>query len=240
MRPIVYETAESLVDAAANRIAALAAEAIQGRGRFSIALAGGRTPLPVYERLARSPHAEAVDWHHVHVFWSDERCVPLGDSRSNARAATEAWLDRVGIPEAQIHRIEGEQPPFEGADAYETALREFLGPGGALDLILLGMGDDGHTASLFPRHQALQETQRWILPVHVPAEPPWRITMTLPIIHRARHRLFMVTGASKAEALQHVITGAPLPAGLASHGPRMKSGSSTWFVDRAAASRLRC
>ena len=234
MRPIVFETAESLAEAGAERIAQLAAASIRARGLFSLALAGGKTPLPVYERLARPPHAEAVDWRRVHVFWSDERCLRPNDTGSNAKAAQAAWLDHVPVPHEQIHRIEGERRPLEAADAYEIIVRELLGPEGRLDLLLLGMGADGHTASLFPWHQALQETKRWVLPVHVPAEPPWRITMTLPIIHRAKHRLFLVTGTAKAEALQRVMKGDPLPARLAGSGSETQVSASTWFVDRAA------
>ena len=234
MKPIVFESADLLAEAVAERIAKLVRGSVRENGRFSIALAGGRTPRPVYERLAKPPHVEAIDWARIHVFWSDERCVPVEDPRNNAGSAKMAWLDHVPIPRKQIHRIEGERPPLDAADAYESALREHLGPEGQLDLILLGMGEDGHTASLFPRHQALQETDRWILPVHVTAEPPWRITMTLPLMHRARNRFFLVTGASKADALRRVAAGEPLPAGLAAHGGDSESGPSAWFVDRAA------
>ena len=238
MKPTVFETADLLAEAVAERIAAIAQVSVQENGRFSIALAGGRTPRLVYEGLARPPYAQTIDWARFHVFWSDERCVPEEDPDSNAGSAKSAWLDHVPIPQEQIHRIEGERSPLDAADAYEIVLREHLGSDGRLDLVLLGMGTDGHTASLFPRHQALLETDRWILPVHVTAEPAWRVTMTLPLIHRARNRFFLVTGASKADVLHRVMRGERLPAGLAGHESPMKSGSSTWFVDRAASSQL--
>ncbi len=234
MTIVRIEAREDLYDDASNRFARIGAEAIRDRGRFLVALSGGETPRPVYERLASPPHARRLDWSAVEVFSVDERCVPLTDERSNYRMAREAFLDRVTIPANRIHRIKGEIDPLAAADAYELTLREVLGGEGRLDLILLGMGADGHTASLFPKHQALTETDRWVVPVHVPADPPWRVTMTLPLINTARHILFLVTGKEKATAVRDLQEGEPLPASMV----RPADGTLSLFLDSGAASLL--
>jgi len=222
-----FPDSEALYGAAARLVETVAAEAIAARGRFRIALAGGTTPRPLYQRLSRS---ERIDWPHVHVFWSDERCVPSEDPASNAGAARRDLLDRVPVPPSQIHRIEGEHRPIEAADAYEALLRRELGEDGRLDLVLLGLGVDGHTASLFPEQPALSEVHRWILPVRVDAQPPWRVTMTLPLIRRARNVLLLATGTEKAEVVSRIEGGERLPAGRVA--PRR--GRLTWMIDREA------
>lgn len=234
MTIVRFETREDLYDDASDRFARIGAEAIRDRGRFLVALSGGDTPLPVFGRLASPAHARRLDWSAVDVFWADERCVAPTDEQSNYRMAREALLDRVPIPADRIHHIAGEIEPLAAADAYELTLREVLGGEGRLDLILLGMGADGHTASLFPRHQALAETDRWIVPVHASADPPWRVTMTLSLINAARHVLFLVTGAEKAVAVRDLQEGEPLPASMA----RPSDGTLTFLVDVEAASLL--
>ncbi len=231
MKLVRFDAREALFAHAVERFVRIGAEAIRERGRFLVALSGGKTPRPLYERLATSAE---LDWAAVDVFWADERCVPPTDPRSNYRSAREALLDRVPIPADRIHRIAGELDPLAAADAYEIELRRVVGADGRLDLILLGIGADGHTASLFPRHQALSETDRWIVPVHALAEPPWRITMTLPLINAARHVLFLVTGAEKADAVRAVESGSPVPAGLV----QPTDGTVTFLVDEEAASLL--
>jgi len=231
MKLVRFDSREDLFAHAADRFVRIGAEAIRERGRYLVALSGGKTPRPLHERLAASAK---LDWAAVDVFWADERSVPPTDPQSNYRSARETLLDRVPIPADRIHRIAGELDPLAAADAYEVELRRVVGADGRFDLILLGIGADGHTASLFPRHQALTETERWIVPVHAPAEPPWRITMTLPLIHAARHVLFLVTGAEKAQAVQAVEEGSPVPAGLV----RPTDGTVTLLVDEKAASLL--
>ena len=231
MKLVRFDDRETLYGHAAERFARMGAEAIGERGRFLVALSGGKTPRPLYERLAASVE---LDWAAVDVFWADERCVPPTDPRSNYRTAREALLCRVPIPADRIHRIDGELDPLAAADAAEVELRRVVGADGRLDLILLGLGADGHTASLFPRHQALTEIERWIAPVHASAEPPWRTTMTLPLINAARHVLFLVTGAEKAETVRDLADGKPLPASMV----RPVNGSLTVLVDAEAASLL--
>ncbi len=232
MKLVRFDTREALYAHAAERFVVIGAEAIRERGRFLVALSGGETPRPLYERLDAS--ADELDWAAIDVFWTDERSVPPTDPRSNYHLAREALLDRVPIPEDRIHRIDGELDPLTAADAYEVELRRTLGADGRLDLILLGVGADGHTASLFPRHQALTEAERWIVPVHASAEPPWRVTMTFPLINAARHVLFLVTGAEKAEAVRDLVDGEPLPASMV----RPTDGTVTFLVDEEVAALL--
>jgi 6-phosphogluconolactonase len=231
MKLVRFDSREALFAHAAERFVRIGAEAIRERGRFLVALSGGETPRPLYERITAS---SGLDWAAVDVFWADERCVPPTDPRSNYGTVREALLDRVAIPEDRIHRIAGELDPLAAADAYEVELRRVVGADSRLDLILLGIGADGHTASLFPRHQALTEVERWIVPVHASAEPPWRVTMTLPLINAARHVLFLVTGAEKAEAVRDLVDGKPLPAAMV----RPTDGDLTFLVDAEAASLL--
>ena len=231
MKTITFPETDALYDHATKQFQILAEEAVRLRDRFLVALSGGSTPIPLYERLARS---EAMDWESVHIFWSDERCVPPDDPASNYTAARKALLERVPIPAAQIHRIEGERPPLEAADAYEVLVRQTLGADGRFDLVLLGLGADGHTASLFPRHQALTEIERWILPVHVSSDPAWRITMTLPSINAARHVQFLIVGKEKSDAVSRIERGEDLPAARV----RPTDGDVTLLLDGEAGAVL--
>ena len=231
MELVRLNTREALFAHAADRFVRIGAEAIGERGRYLVALSGGETPCPLYERLAASGN---LDWTAVDVFWADERCVPPEDPASNYGLAHRTLLAKVSILPENVHRIQGELSPLAAADAYEVELRRILGTDGRLDLILLGIGADGHTASLFPRHQALTEEKRWIVPVHAPAEPPWRVTMTLPLINAARHVLFLVAGAQKAAAVRDLASGKPLPASRV----RPLDGTVTFLVDEDAATLL--
>lgn len=231
MKTIAFPEIDALYDHAARGFETLAREAARLRGRFLVALSGGSAPIPLYERLT---HSKAIDWESVHVFWSDERCVPPDDPASNYAATRSALLCHIPIPLEQIHRIEGEKPPLEAADAYEILVRQTLGETGRFDLVLLGVGADGHTASLFPRHQALSETRRWILPVHVSAEPAWRITMTFPLINAARHVQFLVAGSEKSDAVSRIERGDDIPAAHV----RPTDGVITLLADREAGALL--
>lgn len=231
MKTIAFPETDALYDHAARQFETIGEEAVRLRDRFLVALAGGSTPSPLYERL---PRLDAIDWKSVHVFWSDERCVPPDDPASNFASVRETLLDRIAVPAEQVHRIEGEKPPLEAADAYEVLVRQTLGADGRFDLVLLGIGADGHTASLFPRHQALTETERWILPVHVSANPAWRITMTLPLINAARHVQFLVVGSEKANAVSRMEGGQDLPASRV----RPVDGEVTLLADKKAGALL--
>jgi 6-phosphogluconolactonase len=228
----VYPEAASLARAAAERFVSLAREAIQARGRFIVALSGGSTPRPLYALLATKGFAARIDWPRVEVFWGDERAVPPDHPASNYRMACEALLDQVPLLSANVHRIRGELPPHQAAAAYQMELEAVLGNDGRFDLILLGLGADGHTASLFPGTPALEERDRPVVAVYVEQLQAWRITLTLPVINAARQVLFLVSGAEKAAALARVRAGEPLPAALV----QPSRGRLAWLVDFEASS----
>ncbi len=233
------------MDAAAERFVSAAEQATRERGRFMVALSGGSTPEGLYRNLAAEPYRSRVDWTSVRVFWGDERCVPPEDAASNYRMAREALLDRVPIPAVGIHRIRGEWEPDRAAREYELVLREQFGtphgpprPGAGLDLVLLGLGPDGHTASLFPGASALLEAERWVLAQQGTVAPRWRVTLTPVVIRAAREVTFLVTGSEKAAALRRTLEGK----GVASDDPARvilpPRGVARWLVDAAAVSEL--
>jgi len=230
----IMPTAADLADAAADRFATLAASAVAERGRFTVALSGGSTPEPVYRRLAREPWAESIDWARVEIFWGDERCVPPNHPNSNFGMVRRALLDPAEVPTSSVHRIRGEHPPFEAARAYEQEIGRVLGREGRFDLVLLGMGSDGHTASLFPGTSAVSERDRAVVPVWVDKVDAWRVTLTLPVINSARDVIFLVRGSGKADAVSRVVNGEALPATRVD--PRR--GKLTWLLDADAAAGL--
>jgi 6-phosphogluconolactonase len=233
----VYETPEELAGAAARDFAARAQETINERGRFAVALAGGSTPKATYEVLARDYSGE-LDWGSVHVFFGDERSVPPDHEDSNYRMAHETLLSRV--PVGSVHRMRGELPPAEAAAAYERELREFFRADGlpALDLILLGIGEDGHTASLFPETSALDVTDRWVVANPVLKLETTRLTLTVPVINAAKAVTFLVAGEGKAGALKEILEGDADPRAYPAKFIRPEDGDLTWMVDEAAASLL--
>jgi len=231
---IVYSDLSTLIAGAADFVAESAAEAIAARGSFNTALSGGNTPRPVYQRLA----SVAIDWTRVHVFFGDERCVPPGDARSNYHMARAALLDHVAIPPENVHRMRGEDPPETAAEAYAVELRNALGDGGRLDLVLLGLGHDGHTASLFPGLAAVTETRRTVMAAYVEFVGMWRLTLTPPIINAARRVMFLVDGGDKAEVLHRVLQGLRQPVVLPAQAIRPSEGPALWLLDAAAAAKL--
>jgi 6-phosphogluconolactonase len=237
----VYPDLESLVSAAAEQVATLAEDAVAARGRFSVALSGGSTPRPVYELLAADEFAARIDWSRVHIFWGDERCVPPDHPDSNSRMTRQALLDRVPIPPRQIHRMQGEIDPARAAIEYEAALRAFFGSGDEtprFDLVLLGMGDDGHTASLFPGTTALNERRRWVTENYVARLGTWRITLTPPALNAARNVIFLVSGPGKAEVLHTVLHERYQPDRFPSQLIQPVRGRLLWMIDQAAAALL--
>jgi 6-phosphogluconolactonase len=237
-RFVVLPTPEAVADAAADRIVAAARNAIHRRGRFRIALSGGSTPRPVYALLAAPPRVAAVDWSRVDVFWGDERCVPPDHPESNYGVARELLLDRLpGLRKGAVHRMPADLPDREReARRYQARIARAFGTTAddrrppAFDLIWLGMGRDGHTASLFPGSTALAERRAWVVTTWAPGPAVWRMTLTLPIVNAARSVLFVVIGADKAGPLQSVRSGADaLPAAL------VHARSTLWLVDAQAA-----
>jgi len=235
----VFASAEALADAVARHIVTCAADAVATTGRFTIALSGGSTPRAAYSRLATGDTRpmRAGLWRLTHVIWGDERCVPPDDPRSNYRMAKEALLDRVPIPPDHIHRIRGEDDPQRAAMDYERELRMLLGVTDSLDLVLLGLGGDGHTASLFPGQSAIHEAERWVMAVPAPSGDIWRVTLTPAVLNLAKNVTFVVSGASKAQRLAEVLEGPFNPDLLPAQAIRPTQGRLTWMVDEAAAGK---
>ncbi|MBC8132134.1 MAG: 6-phosphogluconolactonase [Deltaproteobacteria bacterium] len=234
----VRPTPADVTAAAAAHIVDAAAVAVAAAGRFTIALSGGSTPRALYTLLATTPYASRIDWSRVHVFWGDERCVPPDHPGSNYRMTREVLLDPVKIPPANVHRIHGEDEPHSAAAAYDGALRQAFPVSPAqFDLMLLGMGDNGHTASLFPGLTAVQESARWVVAEYVAEVSMWRVTLTPAIINAAAHVLLLVAGADKAPMLRRVLEGPRDPNALPVQIVK-PAGQLTWLVDAAAASHL--
>jgi 6-phosphogluconolactonase len=194
---------------AAATFATAVQQAIDARGRFCAALSGGSTPRALYERLALPEFSNRIPWHGVHLFWGDERCVPPDHADSNYRMVRDSLLSKIRIPPENVHRMAGEKEPREAADQYELELRKFfeLGPGAwpSFDLILLGLGEDGHTASLFPGTEALKQTDRLVVANYVPKLDAYRLTLTLPVLNHGRCVVFLVAGSSKAAAVKAIV-----------------------------------
>jgi 6-phosphogluconolactonase len=233
----VLEDLDALSHEAARVVLLSAREAVICTGRCTIVLAGGATPARLYALLGSDEYRGAMPWDEIEWFWGDERCVPPDDPRSNFRLAHEAMLARVGVPPALMHRMAGEvRPPARAARSYEALIRDRV-PDQVFDLVLLGVGEDGHTASLFPGDPALEERERLVVAVTGTGRPvPRRLTMTLPLFDRARSVLVLAAGAAKRDVVSAVRAD---PAAAAERYPvaRLRpAGHLTWLVDRAAAS----
>jgi 6-phosphogluconolactonase len=235
----VFPDPAALADSAARQIVERCQAAIDARGSFSIALSGGSTPRDLHRRLASPPLARQVDWAHVHVWFGDERCVPPDDPQSNYRMADETLLSKVPIPSEQVHRMRGEQAPEQAAANYARELREFFkDEPPRLDVILLGMGDNGHTASLFPGLKAVHEQQRWAMAEYVAEVGMWRITLTPVVLNLGREVVFLVAGSGKASMLRQVLEGSFNPDEHPAQIVRPNPGDVLWLVDAAAAADL--
>ena len=242
-RVLIFSTHKELSYLAASHVQALSAQAIRARGRFTMALSGGSLPKLLALSLTKAPIRDIIDWSAWHIFWADERCVPLTDPDSNYRLAQEQIFNQVKIPPAQIYAINDTLKPETIATAYQATLAQVLQPAPGeyprFDLILLGLGEDGHTASLFPDHPLLKETERWVLPIFdSPKPPPERITLSLPVINNAHHVAFLATGAGKADILSQILE--PQPTASLPPAGRIQpdDGQLTWFLDDQAAAKL--
>ena len=237
----VVSSNDALAEEAAQAVAGAAEEAVSRTGRFTLALSGGSTPRRLYARLASPPFRSRIDWARLDVFWGDERCVPPDHPDSSYRLADESLLSRVPIPPEQIHRMRGEDSDPERAalDYSQELVRIFslkAGEHPRFDLILLGLGADGHTASLFPDSPALNENRRLAVATYAEPVKAYRLTLTLPVLNAAARVIFLVSGGEKAEVLRAVLKDGPSPSRPASF-VRPERGN-LWLVDRAAAVRL--
>ncbi len=240
----VLGDAESVSEHAAREVVRLARDAIVARGRFSIVLSGGTTPRRLFELLAEPPFRDQIDWSQVEIFWGDERAVPPNHPDSNYGMAKTALLDKVQIPSAHIHRMMAERDDRDAAaDDYQAELARAFGvspdgPPPRLDLVLLGLGADAHTASLFPHSPALAETARWVVPNASPAYETPRLTLTPAIINQAAAIVFMVVGKDKAVPTAEVLEGPRDPERYPAQLIHPDTGTVMWLVDRAASRRL--
>lgn len=236
----IVTDASALNEAAVHEFVNSAQQAIDSRGQFAVALSGGNTPRNVFSILA-AKYKDALPWSKTHVFFGDERHVPPDDPESNYRMARESLLEKVPLPESNVHRIRAELPAQQAASLYADELRAFfkLGPNEwpRLDLIMLGLGDEGHTASLFPDSTALAENRQLVVANWVEKFHTWRITFTFPVINQARQVLFLVSGAGKAEIIRNIFDSSPKDLYPAQR-VRPMEGKLLWIVDKAAATRI--
>ena len=230
----VLPDSKAVADEAARHIVHAARKHINHKGSFTIALAGGSTPELLYKTLAAEPHRSQIPWSKVQLYFGDERCVPPGHQDSNYAMAERTLLNEVEIPDQNVQRLRGEIDPEQAAIEYGRMLQERFGDDGGLDLVLLGMGDDGHTLTLFPHTAAIKETIHRCVANHVDKLNAWRLTLTATFVNRADEVLVLVTGATKAKALREVLEGERDPQRLPIQliDPR---GQMTWLVDVAAA-----
>lgn len=239
----VFNSTDELFHAAAAKFVEAARSAVTARSRFTVALAGGGTPQTLYELLATEPYRSQVEWSKVEWFWGDERAVGPDDPESNYRMARLALLSQIDADASRVHRLRGEAEPLTAAaDEYERELVRVFGtpadgPPPSFDLVLLGMGGDGHTASLFPFTAALDEQKRWVTVNDVPQLNARRLTMTYPLLNAAASVVFLVTGVGKAKVLREVLKGPHDPRRLPSQAVR-PAGSLHWYVDHPAAGQL--
>ncbi len=229
----VFAADDLMTPAIAEETLRITQEAVAKRGRCSICLSGGSTPKALNEILA-SDYTSRMPWNQMHFFWGDERYVPHDNTHSNFRMARETLFARLTVPPENIHPMPTDYPdPDKAAREYETELRRYFGAQPAFDLLFLGVGQEGHTASLFPNSPGLNETQRWVLHTEVPADPPERLTLTYPVLNSARNVFFLAAGKSKREIIEAIRQD---PGGPASQYPaaRVSSPRTIWFVDQAA------
>ena len=239
MPPIVHiePNAEAVAQAAATFITDRITSVLKKQDRFTLALSGGSTPKRLHQILAESPYKESIDWSRVHVFWGDERYVPLEDERNNARMAYDTLLNHVIVPEEQVHIMHTDSPdPREAASQYEEILHQYFdGKAHSFDLLLLGMGDDGHTLSLFPGTEIVHETKHWCVAFFLKQQDMFRITITKTIANKSACILFLTTGKAKAPALKQVLDG-PVNINLyPAQTIQPESGELHWIIDSAAA-----
>ena len=235
----IVDDEAALARAAADRIVHRLAHAPRDRERLALCLTGGSTPRHLYELLATAPYRERVPWARIHWFFTDERFVPYGDERNNARMAIDALLDRAPVPRENVHRMRTDVAnPDESADLYDAELRAFHAgsridkPPPLFDVVLMGLGPDGHTASLYPGHATLDETRRWALGIDMAGYEPYvpRVTLTFPALASTREMLFLVSGEDKRDAIARVLQNEELPS---SHA--YSEGELLWLVTKSAA-----
>jgi len=233
----IYKDTNELSIAVAEWMTKYITETLEKKGRFTIALSGGSTPQKLHGILARSPYLEKIDWLNLHVFWGDERAVPFNDERNNARTAYDSLLNHVPIPPHQIHIMRTDIEPEDAALEYEKILHLYFDQSPtSFDLVLLGMGDDGHTLSLFPGTDVVHEQNAWTKAFFLEAQQMHRITLTAPIVNKSAAIVFLTAGSNKSATLKQILKGTYQPDKYPSQLICPQNGELHWFVDEAAAS----
>lgn len=234
----IYKNPDELSEEVAKWIVALIEQSLRSNDRFTIALSGGSTPKILFEKLAAPPYREKISWDRIHIFWGDERFVPFTDDRNNAKMAYDALLSKVDIPASQIHRMRTDLPQEEAVSQYENILHSYFDETGkSFDLVLLGMGEDGHTLSLFPGLAILDNPRKWVNAVFAEEQKMFRITLLPVIVNRAAVVCFVVAGKDKSKTLQQVLKGKYQPEKYPSQLIH-PDNELHWFIDEAAASEL--
>lgn len=235
----IFKDANEISAEAAEIFVQSAREAIAAKGTFTVALTGGSSPKQLHNLLSTPAYSEQVDWDNVHIFWGDERWVPMEDDRSNAKMAFETLLNFVHIPTGQIYPMyDAVKTPEEFAAVYEQWIKDVVSTDGVFDLIFLGMGDDGHTASLFPGTGVLHEQDKWVAAYYLQAQDMYRITLTAPLINRAKKIVVITFGEKKTHALYEVLEGEHNPELYPSQLLKPENGELIFLTDEVAASQL--
>lgn len=240
MQLIVTKNPTELAKAAADFIAKRIKEVLKTKDQFTIALSGGSTPKALHELLAKPPYSQQIPWAQLHIFWGDERYVPIEDEQSNAGMAYDTLLGHVYTPESQIHVWRTDLDPEAAAADYDRILHTYFGDDGStFDLVLLGMGDDGHTLSLFPGTEVVHEQKAWTKAYFLTKQEMYRLTLTAPLVNRSSCILFLVAGPKKAEPLKEVLEEDFNPDKYPSQVIKPESGDLVWLVDEKAAADLK-
>jgi 6-phosphogluconolactonase len=239
MKLHIHKNTNELSLAVADWMADYITSTLEKKGRFTLALSGGSTPKILHTILAGSPFKEKIDWPSLHIFWGDERAVPFEDERNNARMAYDTLLNHVPVPASQVHVMRTDTEPGVAAAEYDQLLhRYFDNSETSFDLVLLGMGDDGHTLSLFPGTEIIHEQHAWARAFYLDAQQMYRISLTAPVVNKAGAVLFLTAGANKAHTLKQVLEGSFQPDVYPSQVIRPQSGELHWFIDESAAAEL--
>ena len=232
----VFKDQRTASETMAEDFKAIAVEAVKKQGRFTVALTGGSSPVMLYQLLHSKPYREQIPWNRTYIFWGDERVVPFDDEQNNAKMAFDNLLNHVSVPEKQIFRMNSEILPEEAAEAYERQLnRHFKSTEPSFDLILLGMGSDGHTASIFPGSDVVHERKRWVSTGYNSEQGTHRITFTPLLLNKAKHIFFTVFGKSKSDTIRNVLNGKYNPELLPAQLIKPEQGEIRWYVDEKAA-----
>lgn len=239
MELIIKENTDSLIQALAGWITGYVADTLKTKGRFSLCLSGGNTPAKLYELLASPAYRDKIEWERIHFFWGDERHLPLTDEKNNAHMAISTLLSRVPVKKENVHIIDTSIAPADSAKAYDAFLRKFFGhTGHTFDLVLVGLGDNAHTLSLFPGYDVVQENKKWVRSFFLSEQNMFRITLTAPVVNAAAAIAFLITGPDKATAVKQVLEGAYDPGKYPAQVIKPASGKLSWWLDREAAVKL--